>query len=170
MKRALVVVDMQNDFIIGSLANSQCAAVVDEVVAVLQEQSYDDVYVTLDTHGENYLDTQEGKKLPVRHCIKGTDGWMLHEQVDKALPKEYTIFEKDGFGSMELAQCVAGKYDRIDLVGVCTGICVVSNAICIKAMDRDVEICVYEKATACVSEESKVHALETMKNCQIEII
>lgn len=170
MVKALIIVDMQNDFITGVLGNAECEAVVPEIEKILKENTYDEILVTLDTHNEDYLNTQEGKKLPVEHCIKGTEGWNLNERLKKAIPQKYKIFEKPVFGSTELAQYVAGKYDEIDMVGVCTGICVVSNALCIKASDPDVEINVFEKATACVTPESKIHALETMKMCQINVL
>ena len=129
MKRLLIVVDMQNDFITGSLGTKEAQAAVEPVVnKVLEYQnSRDEVVFTLDTHFEDYADTQEGRKLPVPHCIKGTDGWKLCPQLEDFEGKR---FEKHTFGSVECAAYAAkGGYDQIELVGVCTDICVVSNAI-----------------------------------------
>lgn len=170
MKKALIIVDMQNDFITGALGNPECQAVVPEIEKILKENTYDEVLVTLDTHGSDYLESQEGKKLPVEHCIKGTKGWELDERIQKKLPAHYKSFEKPVFGSTELAGYVAGRFQEIDMVGVCTGICVVSNALCIKAQDPEIRLRVWERATACVTPESKLHALETMKMCQIDVI
>lgn len=179
MKKILVVVDMQNDFITGSLGNKECEAVVPEVINVLN-RGYDEVYVTQDTHYDNYLDTQEGKKLPVVHCIKETKGWELNPQVEEVIYANYTTdkihkFEKPAFGNIELANvikqyCTVNEEVIIDMCGVCTGICVMSNAIILKSAVPQVPINVIEKACACVTPDSHNTAIEAMKLCQINII
>lgn len=168
MSKALIVIDMQNDFITGPLGNPECQAVVPNIVQILQQNSYDKIIFTRDTHSENYLQTQEGKNLPVEHCIQGTEGWnIINELSDFA--KKYTIIDKITFGSINLPTQLEG-IDEFDLVGVCTGICVISNAMILKAAYPEARISVIESATACVTPQSKQTALEAMKLCQINII
>ena len=169
MKRLLIVVDMQNDFITGSLGTKEAQAAVEPVVnKVLEYQnSRDEVVFTLDTHFEDYADTQEGRKLPVPDCIKGTDGWKLCPQLEDFEGKR---FEKHTFGSVECAAYAAkGGYDQIELVGVCTDICVVSNALLIKAYLPETPIAVDSACCAGVTPESHKASLETMKMCQIDV-
>lgn len=165
MSKALVVIDMQNDFVTGPLGNPQCQAVVPKIVQILKEESYDKIFFTRDTHTDNYLDTQEGKNLPVMHCIKDSEGWNVVREIEEAAG-EHEIIDKITFGSIDLANALK-DYEVIDLVGVCTGICVISNALVIKAMNPEARISVIESATACVTPESKHIALEAMKLCQI---
>lgn len=169
MKRLLVVVDMQKDFIDGSLGTVQAQAIVPDVrdkVVKCQAEGWD-VAFTLDTHQENYLDTQEGKKLPISHCIADTDGWELCEELGDFKGR---YFEKNTFGSMDLAEWAAGKgYEEIQLVGLCTDICVISNALLLKAALPEARIRVDAKCCAGVTPESHKNALETMKMCQVEI-
>ena len=170
MKRLLVVVDMQRDFIDGSLGTKEAQAIVPAVrdkVVTYQAEGWDVVF-TLDTHEEHYLDTQEGKKLPIRHCIAETDGWELCEELGDFKGR---YFEKNTFGSMELAQWAAKKgYEEIELVGLCTDICVISNAMLLKAFLPEVPIMVDSLCCAGVTPESHERALEAMKACQIEVL
>lgn len=174
MKKILVVVDMQNDFVDGSLGSKQAEAIVP--AAAKKIKSFDgDIFVTLDTHFENYLETAEGKKLPVEHCIKGTSGWELNEKIKSALAdKEFTTVEKNTFGSTELPKLVkkaAGKGEfSIELIGLCTDICVVSNTLLLKASFPEAEICVDSSCCAGVTPEKHEAALETMRSCQIDIV
>ena len=134
MKRLLVVVDMQRDFIDGSLGTREAVAIVPKVKRKIEEYLADgqEVVFTMDTHFEDYLDTQEGRNLPVKHCIKGTNGWRLCEELEGF---EGRRFEKSAFGSVECGSYAAlGGYDRVELAGLCTDICVISNAMVIKAM------------------------------------
>lgn len=167
MSKALVVIDMQNDFVTGPLGNTECQAVVPKIIQLLKDKSYDKIIFTRDTHTEDYLKTQEGQNLPVTHCIKGSDGWNIVKEIEEA-SGEHDIVDKDTFGSIELATRLK-NYEEIDLAGVCTGICVISNALIIKAANPEARISVIETATACVTPESKQTALDAMKLCQIYI-
>ncbi|MBR3833301.1 MAG: cysteine hydrolase [Lachnospiraceae bacterium] len=174
MKKFLVVVDMQKDFVDGSLGTAEAVAIVPNVVKKINE--FDgDIFVTYDTHFDNYMNTSEGKKLPVPHCIKGTDGWKLDANVAKALQgKEYTEVEKITFGSVDLPDLIfkaAGDEDfSIELVGLCTDICVVSNTLILKANYPEKSITVDASCCAGVTPESHNAALTTMKMCQINVI
>ncbi len=174
MKRILVVVDMQKDFIDGSLGTAEAQAIVP--AAAEKIRGFDgDIFVTYDTHFENYLDTAEGKKLPVEHCIKGTDGWRLDVNIAEALEgKAYTAVEKNTFGSVELPQLIkeaAGDEEfSVELIGLCTDICVVSNALLIKANFPEVPVSVDAACCAGVTPAAHDAALATMKSCQIDII
>lgn len=165
MSKALVIIDMQNDFVTGPLGNPECQAVVPKIIQILKNDSYDKLIFTRDTHSEDYLNTQEGKNLPVEHCIQGTEGWNIVTEILEAAG-EYDIVDKITFGSIELAQQLK-DYEEIDLVGVCTGICVISNALIIKASNPEAKINVIEEATACVTPDSKQTAIDAMKLCQI---
>ena len=173
MNQAYVIIDMQNDFIDDALGTKEAQAVVPRIEAKIVASKKDtsvstDLIFTQDTHGENYLDTQEGQKLPVPHCIKDTKGWNICRQL---LP--YTLFatilEKPTFGSTDLIAETA-EYDRIVLMGVCTDICVISNAMLLKAFCPEKEICVDASCCAGVTPESHARALEAMKMCQIDIL
>ena len=168
-KKILIVVDMQKDFIDGSLGSREAAAIVPEVrkkIEACEKAGYEIVF-TLDTHGDDYLDTQEGRKLPVKHCIKGTDGWRLHEEFEHVQGKR---FEKPAFGSVECGQYVAGGGSALaELVGLCTDICVISNAMVIKALAPELPVLVDGRCCAGVTPDSHKNALEAMKMCQIEV-
>ena len=174
MKKILVVVDMQKDFVDGALGTKEAVEIVDNVVQ--KAEDFDgDIIVTFDTHYENYMETQEGLNLPVPHCIKGTDGWRLDEKVQAAVDKRACKFiEKPTFGSTELVEYIRANYNpkeiEIELVGLCTDICVVSNAILLKASFPETRISVDSKCCAGVTPESHNAALVTMKMCQINII
>ena len=173
MKKVLVVVDMQNDFVDGALGSKEAIAIVPAVVKKIDE--FDgDIFVTYDTHFENYLDTAEGKKLPVPHCIKGTAGWELNGEVKKALAaKKFTPVEKKTFGSVELPafikKAVGDDAFTVELIGLCTDICVVSNALIIKANFPENTIAVDAACCAGVTPEKHKAALETMRSCQIDV-
>ena len=174
MKKLLVVVDMQKDFVDGALGSPEAMAIVDNVTEKIR--NFDgDIIVTYDTHAENYADTQEGKNLPVPHCIKGTDGWELDCRVQSALEgKEYKAIEKPTFGSTELPEYIGANYNpeetEIELIGLCTDICVVSNALLLKANFLETKISVDASCCAGVTVESHNAALMTMKMCQINVI
>ena len=174
MKKLLIVVDMQKDFVDGALGSKEAVAIVDNVVNKIK--SFDgDVIVTYDTHFENYMETQEGKNLPVPHCIKGTDGWELNEKVQAALDgREYAAIEKPTFGSTELPEYIKANYGTteldIELVGLCTDICVVSNALLLKANFLEAKVSVDASCCAGVTVDSHNAALTTMKMCQVNVI
>ena len=170
MKNVLVVVDMQNDFVDGSLGSLQAQAIVPEVVSLMQRQ-WDEICVTYDTHDTDYLSTHEGRYLPVEHCIKDTPGWQLNAEVQQALTscENVRIFEKPTFGSQLLAQHLKEMNpDNIVICGLCTDICVISNALLLRAALPETEITVKENACAGVSEDSHQAALTIMKACHIK--
>ncbi len=169
MSKLLVVVDMQKDFIDGALGTAEAQKIVPFVIDEIK--NFDgDVVFTFDTHSSIYLETREGKNLPVPHCIKGTDGWKLDKDIEPlAVGKK--CFYKPTFGSVELANFVAdGDYTDITLIGLCTDICVISNAMLIKAYLPEVNISVKASCCAGVTPESHENALLAMKMCQIDII
>ena len=174
MRKLLVVVDMQNDFIDGALGTKEAAAIVDNVAAKIKEYKPEDIFVTMDTHEEDYLETREGEFLPVEHCIEGTDGWMLSPVLEPLL-KGATIVEKPTFGSYELVDLISDVYEEeegdieIELVGLCTDICVISNAMLIKNWLYETPIKVDSKCCAGVTPEKHEAALETMRSCQIVV-
>ena len=171
--KILVVVDMQNDFINGALGTPEAQAVVPRVAEKINE--FDgEVYFTMDTHKENYLDTQEGKNLPVTHCVSDTHGWELHPDIKKMTGSCDRLFYKNAFGSIELMEWIAAAApddvpEEIVFVGLCTDICVISNAILAKAFFPEVKITVDAACCAGVTPESHENALRAMKMCQINI-
>ena len=174
MKKILIVVDMQKDFVDGALGSNEAVAIVDNVVKKIE--AFDgDIIVTYDTHPENYMETQEGKNLPVPHCIKGTDGWKLDSKVQAAVDKKNCkTIEKPTFGSTELPEYIKANYNpdetEIELIGLCTDICVVSNALLIKANFPETKMSVDASCCAGVTPESHTAALTTMKMCQINVV
>ncbi|MBQ4267885.1 MAG: cysteine hydrolase [Clostridia bacterium] len=166
--KVLCVIDMQNDFIDGALGTKEAEAIVENVKSKIElyRQNGDTVIFTRDTHTEEYMNTQEGKKLPVPHCIKGSKGWEITEKLDTASDK---IIDKPTFGSFELADYVASLSDveEIELIGLCTDICVISNAMLLKAKLTETQISVDSSCCAGVTPESHLNALESMKMCQI---
>ncbi len=174
MKHVLVVVDIQKDFVDGALGTAEAVAMVDNAAKKISE--FDGaIFVTYDTHFENYMDTAEGAKLPVPHCIKGTAGWELNEAIAKALAgKKYTPVEKITFGSTALPKLVeeaVGDQDfDITLIGLCTDICVVSNALILKANFPEKDVFVDAACCAGVTVDTHNAALATMKMCQIAVI
>lgn len=173
MKHLLVVVDIQKDFVDGALGTAEAVAMVENAARKIREFE-GDIFVTYDTHFENYMESAEGAKLPVPHCIKGTEGWELNETVAQALAdKKYTAVEKITFGSVELPKLVkeaAGDEDfDITLIGLCTDICVVSNALILKANFPEKEVYVDASCCAGVTVDTHKAALATMKMCQINV-
>ena len=167
--KILVVVDMQRDFIDGALGTPEAVAIVPYVKEVIA--NFDGkVLFTRDTHFSNYIDTQEGKNLPVAHCIKGTPGWEIHPDLE-ALRKEDAI-DKLTFGSSELPKLLAREenIESITFIGLCTDICVISNAMVTKAFFPEIPLIVDAKACAGVTPESHKNALEAMKMCQIAVV
>ena len=179
MKRFLVVVDMQTDFVDGALGSLEAQAIVPNVVKKITSFTGQRIIVTQDTHFENYMDTQEGQKLPVPHCIKGTDGWSLHPEVEAAIANtniDVTRIEKVTFGSINLPETFhefsfnEGKDLKITLIGLCTDICVISNAMILKAHYPEATIMIDAACCAGVTPESHDNALAAMQMCQMEII
>ena len=168
--KVLIVIDMQKDFIDGSLGTKEAVAIVPAVaakIAAAKESGYEVIF-TRDTHIESYLNTQEGKKLPVVHCVKDSDGWQIAKELDTGTAR---IIDKPSFGSLELADYVAllGHVEEVELVGLCTDICVISNAMILKARLPEVTIAVDSSCCAGVTPQSHINALEAMKMCQIEV-
>lgn len=165
----LIVVDMQNDFIDGALGSSEAVAIVPYVKELIS--TFDGkVFFTRDTHFEDYLDSQEGKKLPVPHCVQNTYGWQIRDELDKLRVTE--PIDKITFGSKELID-VLGKekdIDSITFVGLCTDICVISNVMLVKAFYPEIPLIVDAKGCAGVTPQSHNTALEAMKAIQVEII
>ena len=168
-KEVLVVVDMQKDFIDGALGTKEAESIVENVAEKIR--SFDgEIIFTRDTHTEKYMETQEGRKLPVPHCIRGSEGWQLDQRLEFLCTSECKIFDKPTFGSVELAEYLRNQApEKITLIGLCTDICVISNAIMLKAFLTETEIAVVESCCAGVTPESHKNALEAMKMCQITI-
>ena len=167
--KILVVVDMQKDFIDGALGTAEAVAIVPRVIEKIKEYENSDnlVIYTKDTHCENYMDTREGRHLPVPHCIKGTAG---HEIPDEILRSHNHIIEKPTFGSTELVSHLENiEFDEVELIGLCTDICVVSNALLIKARFPEREVSVDSSCCAGVTPATHEAALTTMKMCQINV-
>lgn len=178
--RILVVVDMQKDFIDGALGTNEAITIVPRVIEKIKK--FDgDMIITHDTHGNNYLGTLEGRTLPVVHCIQGTEGWKLHDEVFLAVNNRIRagtanaqVFMKPTFGSVELGKYLADKntdenIEEIVLVGLCTDICVISNALLVKAFLPEVKVTVDAACCAGVTPESHENALRAMKVCQVNI-
>ena len=177
--RAVVVVDMQNDFVDGSLGSKEAQAIVPKVIEYVDEASKDEntlIFFTQDTHyDEEYLDTQEGKLLPVKHCIVGDPGWKIIDGLQKYIVIEddrRNVVRKDAFGSKYLSTFMEAYFDddkveQIDIVGLCTDICVISNAMILKSEYPEAKIIVHSSMCAGVTPESHERALEAMKTCQI---
>lgn len=165
MKKTLIVVDMQKDFIDGSLGTKEAVAIVPNVIEKIKKCREEgcEIIFTRDTHEANYLETNEGKHLPVEHCIRGTAGWNIPEEID--IPEAEHI-DKITFGYIDFSK---RKFEEVELIGLCTDICVVSNALLIKATCPEIKISVDSSCCAGVTVESHEAALNTMKMCQIEV-
>lgn len=183
MSKLLVVVDMQNDFVDGSLGTKEATQIVGKVVSKIKDyhSSGNKVLFTKDTHDKNYMSTQEGRNLPVAHCIKGTRGWELTPEILKEFEIisensiDEIVYEKGQFGSIDLARRIDEEWKEdntleVELVGLCTDICVLSNAMVIKSLSPELELIVDSNCCAGVSPESHHNALESMKMCQIKIV
>ncbi|MBQ9359881.1 MAG: cysteine hydrolase [Lachnospiraceae bacterium] len=172
MRKLLVVVDMQKDFVDGALGTKEAVAIVPAVVEKIKGYSPDDVFFTRDTHQKDYLSTQEGRNLPVEHCIEGTPGWEIDSKVAEVI-RGSRMINKPTFGSTKLTDMIKGISEKedvsIELVGLCTDICVVSNAMLLKAAMPEVEISVDASCCAGVTPEKHEAALETMRSCQIKV-
>ena len=172
MRKILIVIDMQNDFIDAALGSAQAEAIVDAVKEKIRSYPPEDVIATMDTHGADYLKTQEGKYLPVEHCIKGTDGWQIRPDIAELL-EGAAIYEKPTFGSVKLAEDLKKISEKeeieLELAGLCKDICVVSNALLLKAFMPEVLIRIDPACCAGVTPGKHEAALETMRSCQIVI-
>lgn len=171
--KVLIVVDMQNDFIDGALGTAEAQAIVGNVVKKIE--NWDGlVFATRDTHGVDYLETQEGKNLPVIHCVEDTQGWEIAPAVEEALAKHDMVicFDKPTFGSVALMDAIAelSGVEEVELIGLCTDICVISNAMLVKAALPEVQVTVDAACCAGVTPASHLNALEAMKMCQIRVI
>ena len=171
-KDYLIVIDMQNDFVTGVLGSAEAQAIVPAVVDFVKTFKQENIWFTRDTHYENYLDTEEGKKLPVVHCVKDTEGWFVVDELKEALGNVLAYINKESFGYNEWAKIFpdANYINSITLCGVCTDICVVSNALAIKTLYPEVTVRV--KADCCAGSTPENHnmALKVMQCCQIDII
>ena len=182
MTDTLIVVDMQRDFISGALGSKEAQAIVPAVAARMRRAHAEGtpIVLTLDTHEEDYMNTREGRFLPVPHCIQGTEGWALEPEIGKACQRGMISFEKPTFGSTALMHHVAalalekgyvnGRGMTIELCGVCTDICVVSNALLIKAALPEADLIVDSALCAGVTPQKHEAALETMRSCQIQVL
>ena len=169
MKKLLVVIDMQNDFVFGALGSKEAVAILPAVKEEIEKAKSAGITLvfTRDTHGEDYLATREGKNLPIPHCLKNTEGW----QIVQGLYSGELVFDKPTFGSELLAAFVKEEgFEEVTLLGVCTDICVVSNALLIKAKCPEAAVKLVEKACAGVTPASHAAAVQTLRSCQVEII
>jgi nicotinamidase-related amidase len=166
----LIVVDMQKDFVDGALGTKEAVSIVPAVKKRIEKAlaAKEEVIFTRDTHEENYLETQEGRLLPVKHCIRGTEGW---EIIPELRTYANEIFDKPTFGSQKLGEYLAEKNNakEITVIGLCTDICVISNALLIKAFLPEVPIFVEKDCCAGVTPESHENALKAMQSCQIQV-
>ena len=175
MKNILIVVDMQKDFIDGALGSSEALSIVPMVLDKLKaaKKNNDKIILTMDTHSSDYLTTPEGSKLPVEHCIKGTEGHALNRNIDAELTPDMMVVEKGSFACTELPELIkrflVGE-TAVELCGLCTDICVVSNALLLKAYYPQIQIIVDPAACAGTSKEGHEAALKTMSACHIDII
>lgn len=172
IRKILVVVDMQNDFVTGALGTAEAVAVVPAVKRKAERFS-GEILFTRDTHDKEYLQTQEGKNLPVQHCIKNTEGWRIIPEL-QSIAEKSKIFDKPTFGSTQLmdficAENVKTKIDEITLIGLCTDICVISNSMLLKAFLPESVIKIDAACCAGVTPQRHQTALEAMRACQIEI-
>ncbi len=173
MKNILIVVDMQKDFVDGALGSKEAVAIVPAVAEKIAAFE-GEIFVTYDTHSANYMDTAEGKKLPVPHCISGTEGWNLNPDIAAALGKDALLVEKPTFGSIKLPDIIKKEAEgenglAIELIGLCTDICVISNALLLKAHFPEAAVSVNPACCAGVTPEKHNAALETMRSCQIDM-
>ena len=172
MREILVVVDMQNDFIDGALGTGEAVAILPAVKRRIDDFAGEIIF-TRDTHGADYAETQEGRRLPVPHCIKGTYGWEIRRELTEGLG-EIKVFDKPTFGSAALAEELRREeerlhIDRVILIGLCTDICVISNAMLLKVALPEAEIVVDAACAAGVTPESHKNALMAMRMCQITV-
>lgn len=175
MKKLLVVVDYQNDFVDGALGFDGAEQIEDEIVKLIDqfERNNDFVVFTMDTHERDYLSTTEGKNLPAEHCIKGTDGWKITERLQD-YAKKHPVFEKHTFGSLDLGNYIRGIstiIDEVYLVGLVSNICVISNAIIAKAaLNKFSRVYVVKNATASFDEDMQQKGFDILENLHIKVI
>lgn len=176
MRKILIVVDMQNDFVTGTLGSENAQRILDNVKQKVHtyDLAGDEIIFTRDTHGDDYLQTNEGKHLPVPHCIKGTDGWQICKVLTEDVSSGYRIVDKPSFGFTGWKELLAsdtgdGEELDIELIGVCTDICVVSNALLLKALYPEARVSVDADCCAGVTQETHEAALKTMRSCQVEV-
>ena len=169
--KALIVVDVQNDFVDGALGTKEAVEMLPRLIEKLEKISAEgktDIIFTQDTHGENYLETQEGKLLPVVHCVKKTHGWEIVPELQEFVEKAREVIEKKSFGSTRLPSLLK-PYEEVEFVGLCTDICVISNAILLKAFYPEQKVSVDASCCAGSTPENHQKALDVMKNCQCVI-
>lgn len=173
MRKLLLVIDMQTDFVDGALGTAEAVAIIPNVLREIAKYDKNDIIATRDTHSDGYMQSREGRYLPVPHCIKGTAGWEIHPAIAPAL-EGCKVIDKPTFGSTELCEHIVklAECDEIEvtLVGLCTDICVVSNAMLIKAALPEINVRVIADACAGVTPDTHAAALTTMKMCQIDLI
>lgn len=170
MRKVIVVIDMQNDFIDGALGTKEAQAMLPNLVAKLEREKDALLIFTQDTHSKNYMETQEGRNLPVLHCIKPEKGWEIAPSLQPFVKKAAAVIEKPAFGSLELPKAVAKlQPDEVELVGLCTDICVISNAMILKTAFPELPVAVDASCCAGVTPTSHDNALQAMKMCQVDI-
>ena len=176
MRNILIVVDMQKDFVTGALASAEAQAILPKVKEKIEvyDRAGKEIIFTRDTHGEDYMQTNEGKHLPVPHCIKGTDGWQICAELTDGITSEYKTVDKPTFGFLGWKEVLAsettdGSDLDIEMIGVCTDICVVSNALILKALYPEATVCVDAGCCAGVTPEAHAAALVTMRACQVDV-
>lgn len=176
MYRILVIVDAQNDFITGVLGSKEADAAVPNIVKLIKENNWDSIISTMDTHYDNYLTTFEGKRLPIKHCIKNEPGWCMDSRILTALNNRWNYYEKDTFGSTDLVNDIFDNLNwrnqedvEIHICGFCTDICVMANAVMLRASLPNVRIIVHANACAGVTPESHEAALTIFKAQQIDV-
>lgn len=170
MRKVIVVIDMQNDFIDGALGTKEAQVMLPHLVAKLEREKDALLIFTQDTHSKNYMETQEGRNLPVPHCIKPEKGWEIAPSLQPFVKKAAAVIEKPAFGSLELPKAVAKlQPDEVELVGLCTDICVISNAMILKAAFPELTVAVDASCCAGVTPASHDNALQAMKMCQVDI-
>lgn len=171
MKNCLIIIDMQNDFITGSLGSKEAEAIVPRIKERIEKaiENDEDIYFTKDTHYDDYLETKEGNYLPIKHCIEGTPGHDICDDLKPFIKNATEVFIKNTFGFKDFPKYLA-NYDKITLVGLCTDICVVSNALLIKAFFPEKNIIVEQNLCAGSTVENHISALNTIKSCHIQIL
>lgn len=170
MRKVIVVIDMQNDFIDGALGTKEAQVMLPHLVAKLEREKDALLIFTQDTHSKNYMETQEGRNLPVLHCIKPEKGWEIAPSLQPFVKKAAAVIEKPAFGSLELPKAVAKlQPDEVELVGLCTDICVISNAMILKTAFPELPVAVDASCCAGVTPASHDNALQAMKMCQVDI-
>lgn len=171
MAKTLIVVDMQNDFVTGSLANQAALEVIPFIKSEIESGKYSRVLFTQDTHYDNYLDTQEGKNLPIEHCIFGTEGWQVVDALKEHVDRINSIWKPTfGYAGWSDSKLGLSDADEIVFVGTCTDICVVSNVLILKALYPEKKITVLANGCAGLTPEKHAAALETMKSCQVNVV